>query len=62
MPRLNETGPDGKGPGTGRKLGQCSETSSEEKLKKLGKGMGRKRHSVGEKGKGKRLKSGLGEV
>jgi hypothetical protein len=59
MPRINGTGPDGKGPGTGRKLGQCSDTSEEEKLKKLGKGMGRMRNSSGGKGKGKRLKSGL---
>jgi hypothetical protein len=33
--------------------------SDEEKLQKLGKGMGKKRKSDGGKGKGKRLKSGL---
>jgi hypothetical protein len=58
MPNMNGTGPEGKGSGTGRKLGKCSKTSVEEKLKSLGKGMGQKRHSGGGEGKGKRLKSG----
>jgi len=59
MPQLNGTGPDGKGPKTGRKLGKCSTTTDDEKLQKLGKGIGKKRRSGGGKGKGKRLKSGL---
>ena len=59
MPRLDGTGPEGKGSQTGRKLGSCNNTSEEEKLNKLGKGMGLKRHSGGGEGKGKRLKSGL---
>ncbi len=59
MPQLNGTGPDGKGPKTGRKLGKCSNNTDDEKLKKLGKGMGNKRKSGGGKGKGKRLNSGL---
>lgn len=59
MPRLNGTGPDGVGSRTGRKLGRCSEATAEEKLQKLGKGMGRKRNTGGGSGKGKRLKSGL---
>jgi len=59
MPQLNGTGPDGKGPKTGRKLGKCSTTTDDEKLHKLGKGMGKKRRAGGGKGKGKRLKRGL---
>jgi hypothetical protein len=59
MPKLDGTGPEEKGSGSGRKLGRCSNASDEEKLKKLGRGMGRKRRSIGEEGKGKRLKSGL---
>jgi len=59
MPRLDGTGPEGQGPQTGRKLGSCSELSEEEKLLKLGKGMGKKRKSGGGQGRGKRLKSGL---
>jgi len=59
MPKLDGTGPEGKGSGTGRKLGKCNNATDEEKLKKLGKGMGKKRHSGGDEGKGKRLKSGL---
>jgi hypothetical protein len=59
MPNMNGTGPEGNGSGTGRKLGKCSKASDEEKLKNLGKGIGKKRHSGGGEGKGKRLKSGL---
>lgn len=59
MPKLDGTGPEGNGPGTGRKLGRCSNATDEEKLKKLGTGMGKKRQSIGKEGKGKRLKSGL---
>lgn len=59
MPKLDGTGPEGKGSGTGRKLGKCSKVPDEEKLKRLGKGMGKKRQSGGDSGMGKRLKSGL---
>lgn len=62
MPRLNGTGPVGEGSGTGRKLGKCSSASDAEKLRQLGKGMGKKRNSGGGEGKGKRLKSGLGNI
>lgn len=58
MPKLDGTGPEGKGSGTGRKLGKCSNKSDEEKLKELGKGMGLKRKSGGGKGKGNRLQEG----
>ena len=56
---MDGTGPDGKGKGTGRKLGRCSAASDEEKLNKLGKGMGKKRNSCTEEGRGKRLNAGL---
>lgn len=61
MPKLNSTGPDGKGSGTGRGLGNCKNKSDEEKLHKLGKGIGKKRNSSegNASGKGKRLRSGL---
>lgn len=59
MPKLDRTGPEGKGPKTGRKLGKCKKTSDEEALNKLGKGLGLRRKSGGGKGRGKRLKSGL---
>ncbi len=58
MPKLDGTGPDGKGPGTGRKLGKCAKKTDTEKLSELGKGMALKRKAGGGKGKGKRLKSG----
>lgn len=62
MPRLDGTGPVGKGSGTGRNLGRCSNATDSEKLQRLGKGMGKKRNSGGGQGQGKRLKSGLKEL
>jgi hypothetical protein len=61
MPKLDGTGPEGQGSHSGRKLGNCSNATEDEKLQKLGKGMGGKRHSGGGIGKGKRLKSGKHE-
>ncbi len=58
MSKLDGTGPEGDGSLSGRKLGNCGKATDDEKLQKLGKGMGKKRHSGGGKGKGKRLKSG----
>jgi hypothetical protein len=57
MPQINGTGPEGKGPKTGRGLGKCNTGSSNEETSKLGKGMGKRRKSGGGTGKGKRLKS-----
>ena len=63
MPKLDGTGPSGSGSDSGRKLGKCADTSEEEKIKRLGKGLGvRRKSTAGEgegKGKGKRLKSGI---
>ncbi len=56
MSKMNGTGPEGKGPKTGRGLGRCKKTSPEELNKKLGKGMGKRRKSSSDEGKGKRLK------
>lgn len=56
MPKLNGTGPEGKGARTGRKLGNCEEVPFDELLQKLGKGMGKRRKSGGGDGRGKRLK------
>lgn len=55
MPKLDGTGPKGEGSQSGRKLGKCSTATDDEKLQKLGNGMGKKRNSGGGKGKGKRL-------
>ena len=56
MPQLNHTGPEKKGPKTGRKLGKCKDKEKTEY--KLGEGMGMKRKSEDEcEGKGKRIKS-----
>jgi len=58
MPRMDGTGPEKKGKGTGRRLGRCRSASSEEVAEKLGKGQGMRRQAGGGKGKGKRLRSG----
>lgn len=62
MPKLNGTGPEGQGAGSGRKLGSCSNADDEEKLQQLGKGMGKRRKTGGGTGMGKRLKSGLKDI
>lgn len=56
MPKLNGSGPEGKGPKTGRGLGKCKKTSFEELFERLGKGMGKRRKAGGGEGQGKRLK------
>jgi hypothetical protein len=57
MPKLDGTGPDGKGSDSGRKLGKCNPKSDDELLGKLGKGMGKKRNAGGGTGQGKRLRN-----
>ena len=59
MPQLDKTGPEGKGPKTGRKLGFGTKKSSDELLLQLGKGLGLRRRSGGGTGKGMRLKSNI---
>jgi len=56
MPQLDHKGPEGKGSKTGRKLGNCSNEIEKSDFP-LGKGMGKRRKSNGDSGKGKRLKS-----
>lgn len=56
MPKIDGTGPEGKGAKTGRKLGFCEPSPEAELKPELGKGLGKKRHSGGGQGKGKRLK------
>jgi len=57
MPHLNHTGPEGKGPKTGRKLGKCRKTEIEKiQMGELGKGLGKRHHTGGGQGDGKRLK------
>jgi len=57
MPHLNQKGPENKGPKTGRKLGKCKKNETEQnEMGELGKGLGKRRHSEGGQGKGKRLK------
>jgi hypothetical protein len=60
MPRLDKTGPEGEGRLTGRKMGRCAKVSDEEKLQKLGRGMGKRRKADGGEGMGRRLRSGQG--
>jgi len=57
MPRLDGTGPESKGQGSGRQLGNCVKHTNEELLEKLGTGEGKRRRSGGGEGDKKRLKS-----
>ena len=41
MPRLNGTGPEGKGPKTGRGLGKCKEDSYQEGYRQIRKRIGK---------------------
>ena len=59
MPKLNGNGPENNGSGTGRKLGNCSMLTDEEKVKKLGVGMGKSCKAGNITGQGKRLQSGI---
>lgn len=59
MPNLDGTGPEGKGPKTGRKLGYGKQLDGNRLLEKLGKGLGLRRKSGGGSGKAKRLKSNV---
>lgn len=54
MPKLDGSGPDGRGSATGRRLGRCT-VKKGETLQELGSGMGFRRKSGGGKGIGKRL-------
>ncbi|MBN2610152.1 MAG: DUF5320 domain-containing protein [Bacteroidales bacterium] len=56
MPRMNGTGPEGKGPRTGRGLGKCKGVSKENSKWQLGKGMGKRRKAGGGEGMGRRLR------
>lgn len=57
MPGLNGTGPEGRGPKTGRELGKCSGKTDAEKLELLGKGQAKRHKSGGGIGRGNRLKT-----
>lgn len=59
MPRLDKTGPDGKGPITGRGLGRCKQTAGKENTEQLGQGMALRRRAGGGKGLGKRYRDGI---
>jgi hypothetical protein len=54
MPQMNGTGPEKKGPQTGRKLGACSDYR-EKDSSLFGKGIGKRRNSGGGMGMGKRF-------
>ncbi len=55
---MNGTGPEGKGSGTGRKLGNCRTTNDAAALSQLGVGMGKRRKMGGGEGQNKRKKEG----
>jgi len=59
MAQLDNTGPEGRGAGTGRGLGFCKNHRQSEQSAQIGKGCGSRRKSGGGIGKGKRNKSHL---
>jgi hypothetical protein len=58
MPRLNGSGPDGKGPETGRGLGNCSQKSLKD-FSRLGIGRGKRRRAENISGEKRQLKNGF---
>jgi hypothetical protein len=63
MSRLNLKGPENEGQKTGRKLGKCYKTEKEQsKIGELGVGEGKRHHSGGGKGKGRRFKYNQTEI
>ncbi|HNW98848.1 MAG TPA: DUF5320 domain-containing protein [Bacteroidales bacterium] len=58
MPKLDKTGPEGKGSGTGRNLGKCINKKNENSEGfSFEKGLGLRKNVGGGKGLGKRLRS-----
>ena len=45
MPNRDRTGPEGKGPRTGRQLGDCKESDTEDEKPIVRRGLGRGRNS-----------------
>ena len=59
MPRLDKTGPEGKGPITDRGLGPCKGNAGKDNKEQLGQGMALRRRAGGGKGMGKRFRDGV---
>jgi len=57
MPKMDGTGPEGKGTGTGRKMGRCKENSGSKNVSGPGKGLGKRGKSAGGQGLGKRSRN-----
>jgi hypothetical protein len=58
MPKMNGTGPEGKGPKTGRGLGRGRKNPGNEDTARPGRGSGKGRQNSGGRGQGKRLQGG----
>jgi hypothetical protein len=58
MPKMDGTGPEGKGSGTGRKLGNCRTGNDAAALSQLGVGLGKRRKAGGGEGQKKRKQEG----
>lgn len=54
MPGINGKGPEGKGPGTGRRLGRCKKNTNGGNLSGQGREAGDRRRGEGGQGKGRR--------
>jgi len=58
MPGMNGTGPEGKGAGTGRRLGKCKEASTTDERENIARGWGRRLRAGLGKGMGRRFRNG----
>ena len=58
MPRMDGTGPEGKGSGTDRGQGRCRKNPGNDDNARTGKGIGRRRQSGASGGKGRGMQQG----
>lgn len=61
MPRMDGTGPEGKGPQTGRRMGRCKENLNDDKMSGRGRSRGNRTGQRGGSGKGNRQQRGSGK-
>ncbi len=54
MPGMDGKGPEGKGPGTGRRQGRCKKNTDGGNMPGQGRGTGNRRRGEGDQGKGRR--------
>jgi hypothetical protein len=59
MPRMDGTGPSGKGPGTGRRMGRCKKNLNDNNIPGRGRSQGKLRKTGAGKGRGKQTQKDI---